>query len=84
MESQDVLKIHGVLRRYCTSRVLNFSCIFYTSLDSMVYLHIILHLNLQYHLNWTFVRNPNIRQRHFCWFGLSGFNTINHVSIFSA
>ena len=49
MESRDVLKIHGALRRYCTSRVslrstlevqylLNLPCIFNTSLDSMVYL----------------------------------------------
>ena len=54
MESRDVLKIHGALRRYCTSRVslrstlevqylLNLPCIFNTSLDSMVYLPIILH-----------------------------------------
>ena len=52
MESRDVLKIHGALRRYCTSRVslrstlevqylLNLPCIFNTSLDSMVYLPII-------------------------------------------
>ena len=51
MESRDVLKIHGALRRYCTSRVslrstlevqylLNLPCIFNTSLDSMVYLPI--------------------------------------------
>ena len=49
MESRDVLKIHGALRRYCTSRVslhstlevqylLNLPCIFDTSLDSMMYL----------------------------------------------
>ena len=49
MESRDVLKIHGALRRYCTSRVslrstlevqylLNLPCIFNTSLDSMLYL----------------------------------------------
>ena len=49
MESQDVLKIHGALRRYCTSRVLlrstlevqyllNLPYIFNTSLDSMLYL----------------------------------------------
>ena len=49
MESRDVLKIHGTLRRYCTSRVslrstlevqylLNLPCIFNTSLDSMLYL----------------------------------------------
>ena len=49
MESRDVLKIHGVLRRYCTSRVsllstlevqylLNLPCIFNTSLDSILYL----------------------------------------------
>ena len=48
MESRDVLKIHGALRRYCTSRVslrstlevqylLNLPCIFNTSLDSMLY-----------------------------------------------
>ena len=52
MESRDVLKIHGALRRYCTSRVslrstlevqylLNLPCIFNTSLDSMLYLLII-------------------------------------------
>ena len=52
MESRDVLKIHGALRRYCTSRVslrstlevqylLNLLCIFNTSLDYMVYLLII-------------------------------------------
>ena len=52
MESRDVLKIQGALRRYCTSRVslrstlevqylLNLLCIFNTSLDSMVYLLII-------------------------------------------
>ena len=55
MESQDVLKIHSALRRYCTSRVLlrltlevqsllNLPCIFNTSLDSMLYLLIISHL----------------------------------------
>ena len=49
MESRDVLKIHGALRRYCTSCVslcstlevqylLNLPCIFNTSLDSMLYL----------------------------------------------
>ena len=49
MESRDVLKIHGALRRYCTSRVslrstlevqylLNLPCIFNTSLNSMLYL----------------------------------------------
>ena len=49
MESRDVLKIQGALRRYCTSRVslrsilevqylLNLPCIFNTSLDSMLYL----------------------------------------------
>ena len=49
MESQDLLKIHGALRRYCTSHVslrstlevqylLNLPCIFNTSLDSMLYL----------------------------------------------
>ena len=49
MESRDVLKIHGALRRYCTSRVslrstlevqylLNLPCIFNTYLDSMLYL----------------------------------------------
>ena len=54
MESRDVLKIHGALRRYCTSRVslrstlevqylLNLPCIFNTSLDSMLYLLITLH-----------------------------------------
>ena len=53
MESRDVLKIHGALRRYCTSRVslrstlevqylLNLPCNFNTSLDSMLYL-----LNIQ-------------------------------------
>ena len=50
MESRDVLKIHGKLRRYCTSSVersetrevqylLNAPCIFNTSRDSMVYLY---------------------------------------------
>ena len=49
MESRDVLKIHGALRRYCTTRVLlgstlevqyllNLPCIFNTSRDSMLYL----------------------------------------------
>ena len=49
MELRDVLKIHGKLRRYCTSSVersetrevqylLNAPCIFNTSLDSMLYL----------------------------------------------
>ena len=58
MESQDVLKIHGALRRYCTSRVslrstlevqylLNLPCIFNTSLDSMLYLLIMKSPNLQ-------------------------------------
>ena len=53
MELRDVLKIHGKLRRYCTSSVersktrevqylLNAPCIFNTSLDSMLYLLIIL------------------------------------------
>ena len=53
MESRDVLKIHGALRRYCTSCVLlrstlevqyllKLPCIFNTSLDSMLYLLIIL------------------------------------------
>ena len=56
MESRDVLKIHGALRRYCTSRVslrstlevqylLNLPCIFNTSLDSMVYLPTIITLS---------------------------------------
>ena len=55
MESRDVLKIHGALRRYCTSRVslrstlevqylLNLPCIFNTSLDSMLYLLIVRYL----------------------------------------
>ena len=57
MESRDVLKIHGKLRRYCTSSVslrstlevqylFNTLCIFNTSQDSMVYLYYLFIQNL--------------------------------------
>ena len=71
MESRDVLKIHGALRRYCTSRVLlrstlevqyllNLPCIFNTSLDSMLYL---LNLKVNFELYALIVRLKNYEGR---------------------